>query len=330
MSVEAVVSRHGGTVPAALPQSQFSLEQVELLKRTIARGATDDEFRLFVQQCNRTGLDPFAKQIHAVKRWDAGAGREVMTIQTGIDGFRLIAERTGKYEGQLGPFWCGTDGQWVDVWLHEDPPMAAKVGALKHGAREPFWGVARWSSYVQTAKDGKPNRFWSRMGPEMLAKSAEALALRKAFPQELSGIYTQDEMAQADVTEREPDELRRPQTITLPASAPLAAKPNEHAPDATVSPELEAICGRMRDRASIGEVFRGLLDDLATRIGDEAAQSEFQKLLARYGADKWEALRSIKTARKLAADLYALVEQVSEPDGDLERSDQESEAPYAG
>jgi len=158
-------------------------EQTQLIATTIAPGCSSDELRLFAYACQRTGLDPFSKQIYAIRR----SGR--MTIQAGIDGLRAIAERTGELDGSHTE-WCGDDGQWSDVWISAKPPAAAKTTIWRKGSSHPFTGVARFADY--NAGQG----LWSKMPAAMIAKCSEALALRKAFPANLSGVYSTDEMEQ--------------------------------------------------------------------------------------------------------------------------------------
>src|SRR4029453_12124586 len=152
--------------PRPMRLRTYDPEQIALIKRTIAKGASDDELQLFILQCQRTGLDPFARQIYFMKSKTDG---RVSTI-TSVDGFRLIAERTGKYAGQLGPFWCGPDKVWQDVWLPTASPAAARVAVLRHDFKEPLFSVARWTSYVKRDRDGTPQLLWAQMPDHMLAK----------------------------------------------------------------------------------------------------------------------------------------------------------------
>jgi phage recombination protein Bet len=202
------------TAPPSAPTSNgLTADQIALIKRTIGKDLTDAELDLFIYQCKRTGLDPLVKQIYPIKR----AGR--MTIQVGIDGFRLIAERTGRYAGQLGPFFCGDDGVWLDVWLKAEPPAAARIAILRKDFSEPLWSVARFASFVA-------DNLWRKMPEVMIAKVAEMAGLRRAFPQELSGIYGTEEMQQADaptLTVVEP--LAEPPSVTVVEAGPERSDP---------------------------------------------------------------------------------------------------------
>lgn len=162
-------------------QLAFNEDQIALIKKQIAPKATNDELQLFLYQAKRTGLDPLTRQIYCIHR----SGK--MTVQTSIDGFRVIAERSGDYGGQDEPEFLEVDGHLT----------CCKVRVYKFRGEQRYQaavGVAYWSEYCPA-----DNSFmWKKMPHTMLSKVAEALALRKAYPQDLSGLYTGDEMDQAD------------------------------------------------------------------------------------------------------------------------------------
>lgn len=180
-------------------QTFWTDKQAAALSQLGVAQASNADLAVFFHQVTRTGLDPFAKQIYMIER----DGRQ--TIQTGIDGYRLIARRAADDRGETLGYddtrWCGTDGEWVDAWLSANPPAAAKVIVRRDG--HPFDAVAVFGEYAARKRNGDLTRMWQTKPALMLAKCAEALALRKAFPQELSGIYTSDEMASGRVVDGE-------------------------------------------------------------------------------------------------------------------------------
>jgi phage recombination protein Bet len=178
-------------------------KQLELWTRTYMKNATLDEVALFANVCKRTGLSPEMKQIFAIPRDDKKLGKTVYSFQTSIDGFRLIAERTGRY----------APGKQAEYEYNQDKQVVSATAYVKKMTNDGTWhevaATAFYDEYVQEFKDFEtkkmvPTKFWERMPHVMLAKCAESLALRKAFPAELSGLYTQEEMAQAHVEEEKP------------------------------------------------------------------------------------------------------------------------------
>lgn len=160
----------------------FDDSQINLIKTQIAKDCTTAELELFLYQCKRTGLDPLTRQIYAIKR----AGK--MTIQTSIDGFRVIAERSGNYAGQDEPIWVDDE---------KGAPTKCTVKVYRFAPDGQRYcagvGVAYFKEYYPF-----PVLLQKSMPHNMIAKVAEALALRKAFPQDLSGLYTNDEMVQSE------------------------------------------------------------------------------------------------------------------------------------
>ena len=173
-----VVSEKTGEVQQA---GHFDSEQIAIIKESICKGATDSELQFFLQVCKRTGLDPFSRQIYSIPR---GGQR---TIQVGIDGLCLIADRTGKYmPGKESVFGYTSTGAIYSCTAY-----------IKKQARDGSWhevsAIAFWDEY--NAGQG----LWKKMPRRMLEKCSLALCLRKAFPSDLSGLYTHEEMEQADV-----------------------------------------------------------------------------------------------------------------------------------
>jgi len=185
--------------PQGLERRGWTDEEVALIRAACqAQDLSNDEFQTYLYVAWQRGLNPLKKEIYAIRR------KGKITHQTGIDGFRVIGARTGLHAGTDDAVFAGKPGEHG---------FAATVVVYKivGGVRCPFTATARWEEYCPA--DPKDGFMWRRMPHSQLAKCAESLALRKAFPESLGGLYTTEEMAQAgdgDVIEAE--------AVTIPAA----------------------------------------------------------------------------------------------------------------
>lgn len=171
------------------PQQTLNSEQLELIKKTVARGATDDELKLFLYRCKNLGLDPLRPNtVHFIKY-----GSSPGTVVVGLDGFRSLAARTGKHTGTKRGLIYSDDGSLVGAWAE------VYRSDWQHPARE--------ESLISEYSTGKA--MWAKMPATMIKKVAEVAALRMAFPDELGGVYSDDEMHQATPTQKiDPEPVR--------------------------------------------------------------------------------------------------------------------------
>lgn len=283
----------------ALVQKDFPPEKVELIKRMVAPTATDDELALFLYQAQRTGLDPLARQI-VFNKFNSKNGPK-MSIITSIDGYRLCADRTGKYAGNDDPTFEGE----VELGNKVKVPERATVTVYKlvGGVRCPFTATARWTEYYPG--DGK-DFMWRKMPYLMLGKCAEALALRKAFPAELSGIYTDTEMEQAQTgyVEAEYTETAPAQPLQLNQPKPAESKPDSR-PGAPIRTEAAPTEPAKKPNGNRLYTLDNFFDEVNSKTGNfYATKGDLYKVL--------EGWPNLKNSDEVEAKLSIAVDHANE------------------
>lgn len=184
-------------------------KRLDVVRNALAADLNDEELTLFSMVCQRSGLDPFAKQIYAIKR----KGR--VTFQTGIDGYRSIAGRTGQFEGSSDAEF----GPWVEKPFPHPEWCRVIVYRWQNGRQIEQPGTAWWDEYYPGTKGATPSGptdtgyMWLTKPRVMISKVAEAIALRKAFPYLLADLYVREEMESAGPEEN-------------PAAVQAAAQPS--------------------------------------------------------------------------------------------------------
>lgn len=271
-------------------QTQWTDDQVAVLRQMGLEHAEESDLKLFYHYAARTGLDPFTRQVYMVSRRAKVKVREVnhetgnerlverdvdkFTIQVGIDGWRVLgnraAHRDGVRVGHKAPLYAGKDGHWSSIWIGEQPPVACEYTLLADGVE--VTAICYYAEYVQYSGRGEVTSMWKKMPLNQLAKCAEALAWRKAFPADFAGLVLED-AAQAEVIDGEVAES------TPQAAPPKRARGGDRvrerakaanrgadgpAPKVAKDPELE------RRLALIGDLDNLLKAGQVDKFGDMA------------------------------------------------------------
>jgi hypothetical protein len=332
----------------SLALNVFGEDRIAVLKEQLGRGwkepMTDAELEHIALIYQRTHLDPLAKpaQIYFIKRWDARLRKEVMTPQVSIDGLRLIAQRSRKRFQQVGPEWTADGKTWLNVWLDENPPAAARVGIRQLGFPEPTWSVATWRECAQTqtiydSQGNATNRtklapFWEKMGAHMLAKTAEGLALKRQFSLETNEL----ELARID------EDWRQDQAALAKRYTEIYGD-NEHSPyelpsgevvdtvtgEVLIEPDRSVAASSDEDSPSLTDGERAAAIVEQAHVAAQARDEAVAQLSRAQLRERWGLLTG--KARDLGVEYEPLSQSVRDVDAlaaveDLERRVRDAEA----
>ena len=283
------------TGPTGPTDTRFSDEQKRLILDTCCGGASPKDAAVLIAIAEQRGLNPILGECYFVERYDTEKQRKVWAVQASIDSFRIKADETGLYDGQDEPEY------------EYDPKsgalLLARVAVWRKGWSRPAVGVARYDEYVQKKKDGQPTRFWRAMPHNQLAKCAEALAMRKAFPKLFARVYTAAEMEQAD----NPEPKHNRETGELPHNVPTT---QAHPPTTPAPPPVHVAATDDGIRYEPGWYLEKYRDAYAAATTLEALRPIHQALKQDADAGKLDPahvalLRAVAERRKAALESAA-------------------------
>ena len=225
---------------------ELNEKDLAAIRAEFCKGFTQEQFDVAMTFCRVRNLLPGKHvlfQLRRAKEWDelVGAKVEVTKIVfiTTIDASRLIAQRTGQYGGPDPEQYIYLDENGAPNIVSEIPlpklplvpgqtplprePWAVKTTVYRKDFDHPVSSIARFDAYASTYKSANGpvlTETWTKRGPEQLAKCSEMLSLRRAFPEELGGLYLDLELK----NENE-DVPVTPASVPVPApAAPVVPK----------------------------------------------------------------------------------------------------------
>lgn len=189
--------------------------QLELVRRTVAKGATDDQLKMFFHVAQKSGLDPFRKEIYFYKVPSRDGGEDTV-IMTSRDGFLSIAQRSGELTGINSASIREKDEFSID-YSPDGIRISHKITSANAATRGPLVGAwarvyrAKFTEptvvFVDNATYNKGMRSWKTHPDAMLIKCAESIALKKLFG--ISGLVSSEEMGfdPSEQEEKQPENV---------------------------------------------------------------------------------------------------------------------------
>lgn len=227
------------SIRSATAPLEFTAEQRKMILASFLSGASESEAAVLMELARVRRLNPITRQIHFVKRWDSEKNAMVWASQVGIDGFRTIAERTGLYDGQ------------DEAEFSYDPEgklFSCKVRVYRKDWSRPAVGLAHFSEFAQYKKDKSLTRMWAEKPHVMLAKCAEAIAFRRGFPEDTSGLYSPEEMPEVEQQQSRPTVER---DVNAPPPPPALQPTNGVAQPAPS--QTDKVAAKVQAKAAAGK-----------------------------------------------------------------------------
>ena len=268
-----------------LPERRYTSQDLAALRSTVTKGATDEEIHYFIQYCRARQLDPFAGQVHFVKRQDG------VSFQMGVHGKRAVAERTKRHMGEDDPLWYDDrTREWVSFWDRDYHPYAAKVVIYKlmpDNQVKPITGIAKWNEYYPGDTKGF---MYNKMPSFMLAKDAASQAYQRGYPELLGGIYDEGEVMLIEGNEQRQEELSTPQGpgfVKKPEPKPQEV-PTETAPKPLrfwwqkIPKELKEAVDKFKGESLPVKNIRGVFFERLRKLDPSMSEAEAKYLAAQF------------------------------------------------
>ncbi|MGH9056751.1 MAG: recombinase RecT [Acidimicrobiales bacterium] len=319
----------------AIQPGQVSWDGMQLaaLGQLGLKGAPDGDLAVFLHVSQRTGLDPFARQIYMIKRREKVPNTrdqytDKWSIQTGIDGFRVNrsrAERLAGVRGILGrPVFYDHEGTEYKAWVQRGNPAACEITyTVRDGNGEtPYTSILRFEEYAQTGKGENGQRYltgqWATKGAHMLEKCTEADVYRKAFPQDFSGVQLDDAMPVPDPDDTAPVQPQRERVTAAQArqhvTATVETVTPEPSPAATETGTSESrpTASPPAEEAAAGEADHGPApDDPEYRRAMRAAQAQLKRFVAGDTEEELSEAKRILAARILKVEVITSMSELT-------------------